>query len=127
MNGDGYRNTWDRVENTRIMLIEISLSLPGGFFFIVMIPLNLIHFNHLSMGTSFFLIKDFDRIFLIREIRFHDDFLLVNNFFGNSNTFLELRYMKYIVDESELRGKLQSVSHWSICFNDLIRSDVTRS
>ena len=114
--------------------MEIIFSLAGGFFFSMMVPLNLIHFNHLSThfyhlstSASFFVIQDLDRIFLIREIRFHDDFLLVNNFFGNSNTFLELRYMKYIVDESELRGKLQSVSHWSICFNDLIRSDVTRS
>ena len=107
--------------------MEIIFSLLGDFFFSVMIPLNLTYFNHLSTSTSFFFIKDFDRIFIIGEIRFHDDFLLVNNFFRNSDTFLELRYMKHIVDESELREKSQSVSHWSTYFDDLIRSNVARS
>ena len=71
-----------------------------------MVPLNFIHFNHLS-------IKDLDRIFIIRKVGFHEDFLLFNNIRRNSDAFLELRYMKHIVDCCELRGKLQSISHGS--------------
>jgi len=72
MKVDGNMGTWGRFDKSRIVLIEVILSLPGGFFFSMMIPLNLIHFDHLSMSTTFFLIKDLDRIFIIGEIRFHD-------------------------------------------------------
>jgi hypothetical protein len=36
------------------MSIEITFSLTGGFFFIVMIPLSFIYFEHLSTSASFF-------------------------------------------------------------------------
>ena len=98
MNGDGYRGTWGRVEKTMIMLIEITFSLPGSFFFNVMIPLNFIHFDHPSTSTPFFLIKGLDRMLLIRKIGFHEDLLLFNSFRRNSDAFLELRYMKHIMD-----------------------------
>ena len=76
-----------------------------------MIPLNFVHFNHLSTSTLFFLIKDLDRMFIIRKVGFHEDLLLFNIFRRNSDAFLELRYMKHIMDCGNLRRKSQSISH----------------
>jgi hypothetical protein len=80
--------TLDGTKKTKKSLIEITLSFSCGFFFDVMVPLNFIHFNHHPSGTSFLLVKDFDGLLNIREIWFHHDFLLFNNFGRNSDTFV---------------------------------------
>jgi hypothetical protein len=69
-----------------------------------MAPLDFIHFNHISSSNPFLLIKNFDRIFIIREVRFYQYFLLFNNFGRNLNTLLELRDMKDIMDGCKLWG-----------------------
>ena len=48
--------------------MEIVLGLLGGLFFSVMVPLNFIHFDHLSTSTSLFDVYDFKRFFGIREV-----------------------------------------------------------
>ena len=78
-------------------MIEVAFSFPCGFFFSVMALLNFIYFNYFSSSTSFFLIKDFERIFNIREVWFHQDFSLFNNFGRNSDTLLKLRNMKDVM------------------------------
>ena len=93
----GKCGTLSGVKKTRKVLIEIALSFPCGFFFSVMVPLDFIHFNYFSSSTSLLLIKDFERIFNIREIRFHQDFLLFDNFGRNSDTLLKLRNMKDVM------------------------------
>jgi len=93
----GKCGTFGRIEKTKEVLIEVAFSFPYGFFFSVMAPLNFIHFNYFSSSTSLLLIKDFERIFNIREVWFHQDFLLFNNFGRNSDTLLKLRNMKDIV------------------------------
>jgi hypothetical protein len=70
----------------------------------VVAPLDFIHFNHFSSSDPFLLIKNFDRIFNTRDVRFYQYFLLFNNFGRNSNTLLELRDMKYIMDGYKRRG-----------------------
>jgi hypothetical protein len=62
-----------------------------------------LHFNHFSSSDPFLLIKNFDRILNIREVRFYQYFLLFNNFGRNSNTLLELRDMKDIMDGCKWR------------------------
>jgi hypothetical protein len=69
-----------------------------------MAPSDFIHFNQFSSSDPFLLIKNFDRIFNIREVRFYQYFLLFNNFGQNSNTLLELRDMKDIMDGYKRRG-----------------------
>jgi hypothetical protein len=69
-----------------------------------MAPLDFIHYNHFSSSDPFLLIKNFDRIFNIREVRFYQYFLLFNNFGWNSNTLLELRDMKDIMEGCKWRG-----------------------
>jgi hypothetical protein len=69
-----------------------------------MASLNSINFNHFSSSGPFLLIKNFDRIFNIREVRFYQYFLLFSNFCWNSNTLLELRDMKDIMDGCKRRG-----------------------
>ena len=94
--------TFCRIEKTREVTIEVAFSFPCGFFFSMMIPLNFLHFKNFLSSASFFLIKNFERIFNIREVRFHQDFLLFNDLGRNSDIFLELRYVKHIVDCGEL-------------------------
>src|SRR6185312_3688979 len=108
------------------MSIKIILRLPGSFFFSVMIPLNFIHFYHLSTSTSLFLIQDSKWIFNIREIGFHQNFLLIDDFGRNSDTFLELGYVENIMDGCESRRKSQTISHGSTFFNDFIWPDIAR-
>ena len=64
----GKCGTFDRIEKTREVLVEVVFSFPCSFFLSVMTPLNLVHFNYLPSSTSFFLIKDFVGIFNIREV-----------------------------------------------------------
>ena len=65
-------------------------------------------------------------IFSIREVGLHYNFLLIDDFGRNSDTFLELGYVENIMDGCESRRKSQSISHWSTFFNDLIWSDIAR-
>jgi len=89
--------TFGRIKETREVLVEVVFSFPCSFFLSVMTPLNLIHFNYLPSSTSFFPIQDFEGILDIREIWFHQDFLLFNNFSRNSDTLLKLRNMKDVM------------------------------
>jgi hypothetical protein len=69
-----------------------------------MAPMDFIHFNHFSSSDPFLLIKNFDRIFNIREVQFYLYFLLFSNFCWNSNTLLELRDMKDIINGCKRSG-----------------------
>ena len=89
--------TFCRIEKTREVSIEVAFSFPCGFFFSVTAPLNFIHFNYFSSSTSLLLIKDFERIFNIREVWFHQDFLLFDNFGRNFDALLKLRNMKDVM------------------------------
>ena len=111
INGGRDEGTWGRTKKTRKMSFEITFILPSGFFFSVMTPLNFIHLDHLSTSTSFFLIQNYERMFNIRKVRFHTNFLLFNYLHRNPDTLLKLRYTKYIVDSGELRRKSHSISH----------------
>src|SRR6185369_3406671 len=102
------------------MSIEILFCLPGGFLFSVMRPLNFIHFYHLLTSTSLFLVQIFEWIFGIREIGFHQYFLLFDDLGRNSDAFLELGYVENIRDGCESTRKWQSISHGSTFFNDFI-------
>jgi hypothetical protein len=61
-------------------------------------------FNHFSSSDPFLLIKNLDRIFNIREVQFYQYFILFNNFGWNSNTVLDLRDMKDIMDGCKQGG-----------------------
>ena len=119
--------TFGRFKKPGKVLIEVAFSFPCGFFFSVMLPLNFIHLNNPSSSTSFLVIQNSERMFNIGKVRFHKDVLLFNYLIRNSNTLLELRYMKYIMDCGKLQRKSQSISHWSTFCDDLVRSDVSRS
>ena len=41
-------------------------SFPSSFFYSMLIPLDLVHFNFLPSSTSFFGVKNLDRILRIR-------------------------------------------------------------
>ena len=118
--------TFGRIKETREVLVEVVFSFPCSFFLSVMTPLNLIHFNYLPSSTSFFPIEDFEGILNIREVGFYQDFLLIDDFGQNSDTFLEFGYVENIMDGCESRRKSQSISHWYTFFNDLIWSDIAR-
>ena len=52
--------------------------------------------------------------------------LTFNDLRWNSDTSLELGYVKDIMDYSKLLRKSQSISHWSTFFDDFIRFNVGR-
>jgi hypothetical protein len=91
-------------------LIQITFSVPSGFLVGMMTPLDFVHFNHFPSSDPLLSIKNLDRIFNIREVRFYQYFLLFNNFGRNSNTLLELRDMKDIMDGYKRKGELTSGS-----------------
>jgi hypothetical protein len=93
----------------------------------MMTPLDLVHFNHFPSSDPFLSIKNLYRISNIREVRFYQYFVLFNNFGRNSNTLLELRDMKDIMDGCKLRRKSHSIGHGSANFGDFITTNASGS
>ena len=58
--------TWIGSKKVGKISLEKIFSLPSSFFYCMMIPLDFVHFNFLPSSTSFFGVKNLDRILLIR-------------------------------------------------------------
>ena len=57
--------TWICFKEVGKILLKIVLCLPGGFFLGVIVPLNLVHSNLCSSGTSLLSVEDFHWVLCI--------------------------------------------------------------
>ena len=117
--------TWIGSKKVGKISLEISFSLPSVFFLSMVIPLDFVHFNFLSSGTSFFGVKNSDWILSIRQIGFNFDILWFNDLSGHFDALLELRDMENIMNGGQLRRKMDSVSNQTTSFDDFKWSDVS--
>src|SRR6185312_5113517 len=58
--------TWIGSKKVGKVSLEKIFSFPSSFFYSMLIPLDLVHFNFLPSSTSFFSVKNLDRILRIR-------------------------------------------------------------
>jgi hypothetical protein len=86
------------LEEVGKVTLKIRFGFPYCFFFRMMVPLNLVHFDNFSSGASLFSVKYPDWMFCIGQIWFDFDSLGFDDFGRDLNTLLELGYMEDIMD-----------------------------
>ena len=85
-------------QKLQIFGFEKLFSFPCGFSLGVVAPLYLIESASLSPSNPSLVIHNFHRMFWIHQIGLQLQFLYVNHLFWNTDTFPELRDMKYIMN-----------------------------
>jgi hypothetical protein len=99
--------------------LKFFFSFSGDFFFCTVAPLNLAHSNLLVPCDSFGRLQLLERVLLICKVFARNQIFLWNLFFRYSQTFLQLKYVEYIMYSREMRGQFQLISHFSFLFQDL--------
>jgi hypothetical protein len=77
---------------------------PRGFFFGVIIPLDLVEPSSLVARDLILLVKNLDMICLVCQIKFQWDGVFDNNLGRRLQTSFELGDMKHIMNPRWLRG-----------------------
>src|SRR3954463_11634077 len=106
-------NLGGRGEKIGVFIAETIFAFPGGYIFRMIRPLNFEKLGRLVAGSTFRLIKNASRIFLISQVLLQLNHIM----FHFSNRVLEaaseLRHVEYIVDLREVRRQFQPVCHRS--------------
>src|SRR3954466_6266186 len=114
-------------EKIGVFIAKTIFAFPSGFIFRMIRPLNLEELDRLVAGSTFRLIKDAARMFLISQVLLQLNHIM----FHFSNRVLEaaseLRHVEDIVDLREVRRQFQLVCHWSNPGKDTERANVARS
>jgi hypothetical protein len=109
---------WIRKETWKLRL-ELFFPFPGSFFLGVVTPLHLAHPDLLVSSNPLWCFKNLDRILLIRKIFFSVQVFHRQLLFRHTQTFLQLRYMKYIMHIRQLRRQLRLVSYFTSLLQNL--------
>src|SRR3954465_3823936 len=114
-------------EKIGVFITKAIFAFPSGFIFRMIRPLNLEELDGLVAGSTFRLIKNAARMFLISQVLLQLNHIM----FHFSNRVLEaapeLRHMEDIVYLREVRRQLQSVCHGSTPGKDTEQANVARS
>jgi hypothetical protein len=93
--GVGWLPRWKEL---RVVGSQELLTLPRGFIFRVLIPLDLVELSGLVACDSVLLVENLDGICLVRQIRFQWDGVFNNHICWRLQTSLELGDMKYVMN-----------------------------
>src|SRR3954462_12027861 len=100
-------------EKIGVFIAKAVFAFPGGFIFRMIRPLNLEEFDGLVAGSTFILIKNAARMFLISQVLLQLNHIMFHFTDRVLEAPSELRHMEHIVDLGEVRRQFQPVSHWS--------------
>src|SRR3954466_5548294 len=120
-------NLGGRGEKIGVFIAETIFAFPGGFIFRMIRPLNFEKHGRLVAGSTFKLIKNTTRMFLISQILLQLNHVMFHFADGVLEAASELRHVEYIVDLREVRRQFQSVCHRSTPGEHTERADVARS
>jgi hypothetical protein len=84
-----------------------------------MAPLHLAHLNIHVLINSLRCFQDLDRVLLVRKIFFSIQVFHRQFLFRHAQTFLQLRYMEYIIHVRQLRRQQQLVSYFTSLLQNL--------
>src|ERR1041384_4275882 len=114
-------------EKIWVFIAKTIFAFPSGFIFRMIRPLNLEELDGLVAGSTFRLIENAARMFLISQVLLQLNHIM----FHFSNRVLEaaseLRHVEDIVDLGEVWRQFQSVCHWSTPGKNTERANVARS
>jgi hypothetical protein len=91
-------NSRGRREKIGVFFTKTILAFPSGFIFSMIRPLHFKELDYLLMGSTFSLIKNADRMLLIREIILQFEHLMIHCTVWVLETASELRYVENIMN-----------------------------
>ena len=100
-------------EKGGIFLSKASFSLPSGFFFGMVRPLDLEKLDGLVAGFPLRFIQDADRMLAIGQILLNVQCLMINPTDGILEATTELGNMEHIMDIREIGGQLKLIGEIS--------------
>src|SRR4051812_17260733 len=95
-------------EKIGVFIAETIFAFPGGFIFRMIRPLNFEKLGRLVAGSTFRLIKNAARMFLISQVLLQLDHIMFHLADGVLEAASELRHVEYIVDLREVRRQFQT-------------------
>src|SRR4051812_8311323 len=120
-------NLGGRGEKIGVFFTETIFAFPGGFILRMIRPMNLEKVDRLVAGSTFRLVENADRMFLISQVLLQFNHIMLHFSDRVLEASTELRHVKDIVDFGEVRRQFQSVCHWSTPGKDTERANVARS
>src|ERR1043165_3380648 len=113
-------------EKIGVFIAKTIFAFPGGFVFRMIRPLNLEELDRLVAGSTFRLIENAARKFLISQVLLQLNHIM----FHFSNRVLEaakeLRHVEYIMDLREVRRQFQPICHGSTPGKNIEQANVAR-
>src|SRR3954462_13869332 len=101
------------VENIGVFIAKAIFAFPSGFIFRMIRPLNFEELDGLVAGSTFRLIKNAARMFLISQVLLQLNHIMFHFAHRVLEAASELRHVEYILDLREVRRQFQSICHWS--------------
>src|SRR3954469_23365060 len=114
-------------EKIGVFIAKAIFAFPSGLVFRMIRPLDLEELDGLVAGSTFRLIENAARMFLISQVLLQLNHIMLH--FPNRvlEAASELRHVEYIVDLREVRRQFQSVCHWSTPGKNTERANIARS
>jgi hypothetical protein len=106
--------------------LHFFFSFPCSFFLGVVTPLHLAHPDLLVSSNPLWCFQHLDRVLLVRKIFFRIQVFHRQLLFRHAQTFLQLRYIEYIMHVRQLRRQLQLVCYFTSLFQNLESSNEPR-
>jgi hypothetical protein len=107
-----------------IVGVEKILGFPSSLFLRMTAPLNLIESDHPSPHDSVLLTQKLHWMLWIGQVGIKRHDIINNDIGGRLHTFLQLRYVEYVVHPCQKWRQLQSVCHSSQFSQDRKQTDV---
>src|ERR1044071_8256428 len=119
-------NLGGRGEKVGVFIAKTIFVFPGGFIFRMIRPLNFEKLGRLVAGSTFRLVKNTARVFLVSPVLSHRHHIIFPFADGVLEAASELRHVEDIVDLREVRRQFQTVCHWSTPGDNKERANVAR-
>src|SRR3954466_9204828 len=120
-------NLRGRGEKIGVFIAKTIFTFPGGFIFRMIRPLNFEKLRRLVAGTTFRLIENAARMFLISQVLLQLNHIMFHFADRVLEAASELRHVEYIVDLREVRRQFQSICHRSTPGKNTKRANIARS
>src|ERR1041384_5600159 len=119
-------NLGGRGEKIGVFIAETIFAFRGGFIFRMIRPLNLEELDRLVAGTTFRLVENAARMFLISQVLLQLNHVMFHFANRGLEAASEVGHVEDIVDLGEVRRQFQTVCHGSTPGNDTERDNVAR-
>src|SRR3954469_751705 len=126
-NNSSPKNLSGRGEKIGVFFTKTIFAFPSGLLFRMIRPLKFEELGCLVAGSTFILIKNVARMFLISQVQLQFYPIMIHLTDRILEAATELRHVEAIVDLGEVRRQFQPVCHGSTPGKDTERANVPRS